>query len=174
MLKALLLRAVYCVTFVTCLQIAPLHAQGTVPFAKLLCISTLGTCTTSVGSTVTPPLPSFFVVPSSIGAGIAVQHLVVEFASGDCIGTARTTEIFIHGALGDLKVGAKGDNFSSNRIPLSVAQFNDTLNVNAVQSFASRTLMIYRPNTKVSMSFDFAKAGDLVCKLQLNGYYVTR
>jgi hypothetical protein len=174
MSKAAYLSAVAGAIVTMSLQIVPVHGQeATVPFGKLLCLSTFGSCTTSVAGVQTPPLPSFFVVPTSIGAG-RVRRVVIDFVSGDCIGTGRTTEVFIYGVLGDLKVGARGDNFSSNRIPLSVAQFNDTLNVNAVQSFAARTQLTYRPNTRISMSFDFAKGGDLVCKLQLNGHYVTR
>jgi hypothetical protein len=175
MSKAAYLRVVAGAVVAMSLQIVPVHGQeATVPFGKLLCLSTFGSCTTSVAGVLTPPLPGFFVVPTSIGAGLSVSRLVIDFVSGDCIGTGRTTEVFIYGVLGDLKIGAKGDNFSSNRIPLSVAQFNDTLNVNAVQSFAARTQLTYRPNTRISMSFDFAKGGDLVCKLQLNGHYVTR
>jgi len=172
MSKASFLHAVHGVIIAMCMQIVPAAAQGTVPFAKLLCLSTYGVCTTSVGGAVSPPLPGSFIIPTSVGGAI-VQHLVIEFVSGDCVGTGRATEIFIYGVRGALHVGAKGDNFSSNRIPLSVAQFNDTLNVNAVQSFASQTLMIYQPKTTVSLSFDFTKAGGLVCKLQLNGHYVT-
>jgi hypothetical protein len=147
-----------------------------VPFTKLLCLSTLGTCVTTVAGVTTPALPVSFIVPAATASGDAVKELVVEFVSGDCAGTARTTTVFlegISGGSGGLRVADTGDNFTSNKIPMSVAQFNDVPNVNGVQAFAQQTQLTYAPGTTISVTFDFAKGGVMACFVTLNGHFVT-
>jgi hypothetical protein len=100
-----------------------------------------------------------------------VQQLVINFVSGSCVGTGRTTEIVIFGLLGAPQVADSGDNFTVNTIPVAVAQFNDILGENAVQAFAQPTHLVYSPGTRISMSFDFAKGGAIGCKLELNGHF---
>ena len=143
-----------------------------VPFTKLLCVADFAfTCTTTVDGNVTPVLPGSFTVPSLTASGKAVKQLVINFVSGSCVGTGRTTEVLIFGSLGTPQVADTGDNFTLNTIPMAVAQFNDTLGLNAVQAFAQETKLVYRPGTKISMSFDAAKGGVMACKLELNGHF---
>ncbi len=147
-----------------------------VPFVKLLCTNNIGPpCVSSAGGA-TPALPSFFIVPTATASGDAVKQLVVEFVTGNCVGTARTTEVFIDARPGTqtLQVADTGDNFSANKFPLSVAQFNDTLNQNADQAFAQQTQMTYVPGTTVSINFSIQKSGSMQCAVQLNGHFVTR
>jgi hypothetical protein len=151
---------------------APVPATITVPFTKLLCLANFAfDCISSVGGNNTPVLPGFFTVPSLTASGKAVNQLVVDFVSGSCVGTGRTTEVLISGALGTPQVADSGDNFTVNTIPMAVAQFNDILGQNAVQAFAQQTRLVYSPATKISMLFDFAKGGATACKLQLNGHF---
>ena len=151
-------------------------ASHRVPFVKLLCVSTVGPPCISSAAGPTPPLPSFFNVPTATASGDAVKELVVEFVTGNCVGTARTTEVFIDARPGTqtLQVADTGDNFSANKFPMSVAQFNDTLNQNADQTFAQQTQMTYVPGTTVSINFSIQKSGSMQCAVQLNGHFVTR
>jgi hypothetical protein len=147
-------------------------ANKQTPFAKLLCIGSQP-CVSGLNGPTTPALPFFFIVPTSTASGGIVKELVVEFVSGDCVGTGRTTRIDLFGTSGSPQLADTGDNFSANKIPMSVAQFNDTLNENAVQSFAQRTQLTYLPGTTISINVDFAKSGVIVCKVQLNGHFIT-
>jgi len=153
-------------------------ANHRVPFVKLLCVNTSGgllPCVSGANGP-TPPLPGFFNVPAATASGDAVKELVVEFVTSNCVGTARTTSVFIDGRPGTkpLQLADTGDNFSANKFPMSVAQFNDTLNTNAEQSFAQQTHMTYAPGTTVSISFGITKPGSMQCAVQLNGHFVTR
>ena len=151
---------------------ASVSATITVPFTKSLCVANFPfDCTTSIGGNVTPVLPGFFTVPSLTASGKALKQLVVNFVSGSCVGTGRTTEVLISGALGTPQVAESGDNFTLNAIPMAVAQFNDILGQNAVQAFAQHTQLVYSPGTKISIAFDAAKGGAVACKLQLNGHF---
>jgi hypothetical protein len=151
-------------------------ASHRVPFVKLLCTNNIGPPCVSSAAGPTPVLPGFFTVPAVTASGDAVKELVVEFVTCNCVGTARTTDVFIDARPGTqtLQVADTGDNFSANKFPMSVAQFNDTLNANAEQSFAQRTQMTYAPGTIVSVSFGITKPGVMQCAVQLNGHFVTR
>jgi hypothetical protein len=153
------------------------NAKHKVPFAKSLCASNLVTCVTTVAGVTTPALPVSFIVPAATASGDAVKELVVKFISGECVGTARTTAIFLYGSPGSpsaLQVADTGDNFSTDKIPMSVAQFNNVPNVNAVQAFAQQTQLTYTPGTTISTSFDFVSDGIMACFVQLHGHFVTR
>jgi hypothetical protein len=152
------------------------NANHRVPFVKLLCVNTSGPPCVSGAAGPTPPLPGSFNVPAATASGDAVKELVVEFVTSNCVGTARTTSVFIDGRPGTqtLQVADTGDNFSANKFPMSVAQFNDILNVNAEQSFAQQTHLTYAPGTTVSISFSITKPGSMQCAVQLNGHFVTR
>src|SRR5688572_16814048 len=65
-----------------------------------------------------------------------------------------------------------GDNFSTNRFPLAVAQFLQAPGVNGAQVFAQTARIYLDPGDTVSMSFDFVAAGALLCRAQLNGHFV--
>jgi hypothetical protein len=147
-------------------------ATTTVPFTKLLCVANFSfDCKTGIGTNTTPVLPGFFTVPGLTASGKTVKQLVINFVSGSCVGTGRTTEVLISGALGALQVADGGDNFSINSIPMDVAQFNDIPGLNAVQAFAQQTRLAYSPGTQISVAFDAAKGGVMACKLQLNGHF---
>ena len=139
-----------------------------------MCISDFGVCTHTVANQTSPALPQSFTVPIATALGEPVKELVIEFISGDCVGTARATELLIFGTLGAPQVAGTGDNFTVNKIPMAVAQFNDTLNVNAVQAFAQATKVTYAPRTMISLGFDRAKGGATACRVQFNGHFVTR
>jgi hypothetical protein len=160
----------------TPLSVTDTNASHQVPFAKLLCTNTfdIGQPCISGANGPTPALPSSFTVPTASGA--VVKELVIEFVTANCFGTARTTEIFIDARPGiqTLQVADTGDNFSANKFPMSVAQFNDTLNQPADQAFAQQTKMTYVPGTVVSIAFGVQKPGSTQCAVQLNGHFVTR
>jgi len=142
-------------------------ASGQVAFAKHFCFGTIpGACV--------PAVPAAFTVPAITADGQAVKELVIDFVSGVCVGTARTTFVEIRAVNGTEIAADTGDNFSYNYIPVEVAQFADTLGVNAAQGLAQRTVITFVPGTAVELSFNFVKAGDMNCRVQLNGHFVTQ
>jgi hypothetical protein len=144
-----------------------------VPFAKLLCVGGGPDCATTVGTATSPPLPQSFTVPAATASGQAVSQLVFNFVSGNCVGTARTTAVFLAGQPTTLQVADTGDNFTSNKIPMFEAQFIGAPGLNGVQAFATPTQIEYAPGTVISVTFDLAQAGSMRCVVQLNGYFVT-
>jgi len=141
------------------------------PFAKELCLTVVaGVCDAS-GSL--PARPSSFVVPTVTDSGAAVKQLVIEFVSGICIGTARTTFVEISSRpIGALTNPDTGDNFTTNRIPVAVSQFLQGAGVNGAQGFSQATKIYIAPGATVAMSFDFVLAGQMACRAQLNGHFV--
>ncbi len=139
------------------------------PFAKLLCI---GPNPCPFGG---DPSPTSFTVPAATAAGVPVKRLVISFVSGNCVGTGRSTEVFLRGLPEGAKVIANtGDNFTDNHFPLALAQYAPAPGINAVAAFASPAQIIYAPGTTVSISYDRAAAGEIYCRAQLNGYFVTQ
>ena len=141
------------------------------PFAKTLCLTDIaGGC--AAGPT-QPSLPSEFVVPAATISGESVKQLVIEFVSGTCVGTGRSTFVEIASRSSeDFDNPDTGDNFTRNRFPLSVAQFLQAPGVNGAQAFAQATRIYLKPGVTVRISFDVVAAGGLVCRAQLNGYFV--
>jgi hypothetical protein len=144
------------------------------PFAKLLCLSQIAGACDAFGNR--PALPGSFVVPATTAGGEPVKRLVIEFASGTCVGLGRSTfvEIFGNPGAGSLTNPSTGDNFSSNRIPLSVAQFLQPPGVNGAQAFAQSAHMYFDPGTTVGISFDIVESGGIACRAQLNGHFVVQ
>ena len=144
------------------------------PFAKLLCLTDIAGACDAAGNR--PALPQSFVVPASTAGGEPVKRLVIEFVSGTCVGLGRSTfvEIFGSPSVGSLTNPATGNNFSSNRIPLSVAQFLQPPGVNGAQAFAQAAHIYFDPGTTVAITFDIAAAGGIVCRAQLNGYFLVQ
>lgn len=144
---------------------------ATRPFSKLLCLTDIaGACG---ASTAQPNLPASFVVPSVTSTGQPVKQLVIEFVSGRCVGTGRSTFVeIVSRPGGSLANPDTGDNFSRNTFPLAVAQFLDAPGVNGVQAFAQAARIYLDPGDTVSMSFDVVTAGVRVCRAQLNGHFV--
>jgi len=141
------------------------------PFAKTLCLTDIsGAC--DAGQT-QPELPSEFVVPSLMNTGEPVKQLVIEFVSGTCIGSGRSTFVEIASQpSGGFDNPDTGDNFTRNRFPLAVAQFLQAPGVNGAQAFAQSARIYLEPDVTVRISFDIVAAGGIVCKAQLNGHFV--
>ena len=144
---------------------------ATRPFSKLLCLTDIsGACSASSAQ---PNLPASFVVPSVTNTGQPVKQVVIEFVSGTCVGTGRSTFVeIVSRPGGSLANPDTGDNFSRNPFPLAVAQFLQAPGINGAQAFAQAARMYFNPGDTVSMSFDFVAAGALVCRAQLNGHFV--
>ncbi len=148
-------------------------ADNRVPFTKLLCVPTGGGCAQILSSGFVT-LDGSFVVPDTTSSGKSVQQLVIEYVSGTCVGTARSTFVQLTGVpAGALEQADTGDNFSRNIVPLEVAQFLQAAGVNGAQAFGQKTQIAYAPGTKIEITFDFVAAGVMSCKAQLNGYFVT-
>jgi hypothetical protein len=144
---------------------------ATRPFSKLLCATDIPTaCDAALTQ---PDLPRSFVVPAITNTAQPVKQLVIEFVSGTCIGTARATFVEIARRPGAFTSSDAGDNFSTNRFPLAVAQFLSGGAVNGSQAFAEAARIYFNPGDTVAMTFDFATAGNTVCRAQLNGHFVT-
>lgn len=148
----------------------------TMPFAKSLCVTNIpGVCDATASR---PALPDSFVVPATTAGGEPVKGLVIEFVSGTCVGTGRSTFVEITGNPGaGVPINPNtGDNFSSNRLPLSVAQFLPPAGVvvNGSQAFAQSTRMYFDPGTNVATNFDIVVGGQIVCRSQLNGHFVVQ
>lgn len=143
------------------------------PFSKLLCLTSIsGACNASGDF---PALPSTFVVPGTTASGETVKRLVIEFVSGTCIGTGRATFVQLSSRpAGAFDNSDTGDNFTSNRLPLAVAQFLQAAGVNGAQALAQSTRIYLDPGSTVSTSFDTTAAGGIVCRPQLNGFLVVR
>jgi hypothetical protein len=150
-------------------SVTPVYSE---PFAKLLCVQNIpGDCNPYSSALVVPPS---FTVPAKTASGKNVKQLVVNFVSGSCVGTGRTTELLLNAEPNvPILLADSGDNFSENVVPMAVAQFNDMPGQNAVQAFAQRTQLVYLPGTVVSASYDAAMGGLMRCRAQLNGYFVT-
>jgi hypothetical protein len=117
-------------------------------------------------------LPGSFVVPAVTDTGEPVKHLVTEFVSGICVGTGRSTFVQIASRpSGTLANPDTGDNFSTNRFPLSLAQFLPAPGVNGAQAFAHPARIYLDPGASVSMNYDVVAAGALVCRAQLHGHF---
>ena len=127
---------------------------ATRPFSKQLCLTDIaGACITNTGQT--------------------VKQLVIEFVSGLCVGTGRSTFVEIaNRPVGGFATSDAGDNYSTNRFPLAVAQFLQAPGVNGAQAFAQAARIYLNPGNTVSMSFDFVASGVLVCRAELNGHFV--
>jgi hypothetical protein len=150
-------------------SITPVYSE---PFAKLLCVQNIPSdCNPYSSALVAPPS---FTVPAKTASGKNVKQLVVNFVSGSCVGTGRTTELLLYGEPSTpILLADSGDNFSQNVVPMAVAQFNDVPGQNAVQAFAQQTQLVYLPGTVVSASYDYVNGGLVRCRAQLNGYFVT-
>jgi hypothetical protein len=141
------------------------------PFAKELCLTNIVGACDAIASL--PARPSSFVVPAVTDSGAAVKQLVIEFVSGTCGGTARTTFVEISSRpVGALTNPDTGDNFATNRIPVAVSQFLSGAGVNGAQGFSQATKIYIAPGATVRISFDFAQGGEMVCRAQLNGHFV--
>ena len=144
------------------------------PFAKRLCQSDISTgCTANVTF---PAVPSSFIVPTTTAGGESVKQLVIEFVSGECVGTRRSTgvDIFARPSTGILTNPDTGDNFSRNNFPLAVAQFLQPGGVNGVQAFAQSARIYFNPGATVSIGFNSVVGGVSACNAQLNGYFVVK
>jgi hypothetical protein len=150
-------------------SVTPVYSE---PFAKLLCVQNIPSdCNPYSSALVVPPS---FTVPGKTASGKNVKQLVVNFISGSCVGTGRTTELLVNGEPSTpILLADSGDNFSENVVPMAVAQFNDVSGQNAVQAFAQHTQLVYLPGTVVSASYDVVAGGIVRCRAQLNGYFVT-
>jgi hypothetical protein len=144
-------------------------------FSKNLCINSgTGFTCGPLGSS-TPALPSSFTVPAITSTGAVVKRLLIQFVSGDCVGSARTTEVILEARpASDISLSDTGDNYVDNFIPMAVAQYEGNPGTNGVQAFATPTHISWDPGMKVSGAFDFATAGALACRVVLNGYFVTQ
>ena len=141
-------------------------ASNQVAFAKRFCFGT-------IPNVCVPAAPESFTVPAITAGGQTVKELVIDFVSGICVGSARTTFVRIRAIDGPEIVADTGDNYSFNYIPVSVAQFASELGQNSSQALAEQTRITFVPGMLVDFSLDFAKAGEMACRVQLNGHFVT-
>jgi len=147
------------------------------PFSKELCLGITSYCHPSVTDPFhpdpSPPvLPDSFTVPSVTSTGASVKRLVITFISGECLGTGRSEMMFLSGrpATGLIATNS-GDNFTDNRLPFPAPAISVPA---GGQALATPTFISWDPGTTASMTADVAQAGDLNCKMQLNGYFATQ
>jgi len=138
-------------------------ATDQVPFTKQLC---LPNC--SAGS------PRSFTVPGSTAGGQTVKELVIDFVSFRCTGTGRIGDVELLAENGAKAVADTGDNFSTNYFPAAVDQYDSALGQNGLQAGAQHTSITYVPGTTVDMIYSIMQAGENVCRVQLNGHFVTQ
>ena len=137
-------------------------ATDQVPFAKQLCLPNF--CTQASQSS--------FTVPDATAGGQAVKELVINFVSGRCTGTGRMGAVELIATKGAAVIADTGDNFSTNYFPAAVDQYDSALGQNGLQAFAQHTQITYAPGTSIQMTFSVMQAGEIFCKVQLNGHFV--
>jgi hypothetical protein len=123
---------------------------------------------------VSVPIAQSLTVPATTRTGVPVKRLVIDFASGSCVGTGRASQVYlIASSPGAATTSNTGDNFSENLFPLPVAQLAQSVQ-NATASFAMQVKIMLDPGMTVSIANDITVNGPLRCHVQMSGYFVAQ
>jgi hypothetical protein len=129
----------------------------------------------SVGafSTLCANNPNTFTVPTTTSDGKAVERLVIESVSGNCLSTS--TQVAFIQLLVPLAENTN-DSIGFNEFPIS-SSFTNSGNGNAVQAYAQQMTIYGDPGSTVSLGIGLVSTGSgygSSCNALINGHLVTQ